>query len=141
MNVSVGDIAAIATLAWTVYRRYKKSAKEGRDISDDVSNIGVILSEIDEDLKEDRTSLNSHREKRLLHLVDSADKVIRDLQREIGRYDSLKTTTQKKFEILRFAFKDVSSMRQRIINTTTNLVAFEVLLLRLVHLARLELSR
>lgn len=130
----IGDIMAITQLALDVYRSCKQSAKEFQSISAEVSNLRVILEDLQEDLKKDGVKLSPRREERLCLLLTNAYNALHDLQQELMKYESLSTIRQKKYDAVRFGFQEVSDIRLRIVSTITSLNALEAMLARFVDL-------
>ncbi|KAJ9642590.1 hypothetical protein H2201_006307 [Coniosporium apollinis] len=137
MDFGVGDSVLVCTLAWRLYRACKSSATEFQRIAAEVSGLHAVLKEIDESIEEDDTGLSAARAERLKELKGNAWAVLRDLEAELGHYDSLATTTQRKWDIIRFGLKDLADIRNRIISTTTSLAAFQTVLVTHSH-SRLE---
>jgi hypothetical protein len=132
LGIGIGDILAISKLAVDVYRACKSSAKEFQNISADVSNLRVILEDLQEDLRKDGVRLSPRREERLCVVLSNAYNALHDLQQELMKYDSLTTIRQKKYDAVRFGFKEVSDIRLRIVSAISSLNAIENVLARFV---------
>lgn len=123
-GIGVGDILLLTKLAADVCRACKHSADEFKTISAEVNNLRIVFEDIADIIEQDRSALTHRRAEHLSDLIRSSETVLHDLQGELKHYSSLNTKTQKKFDILRFGFKDVSEIRMRIICTNTSLNSF-----------------
>jgi hypothetical protein len=123
-GIGVGDIIVLTKFATETYRACKHSTDEFRSISAEVNSLRVVFEDIADIIEQDRSALTQRRAERLADLVKNSDSVLQDLQTELKHYSSLSTKTQKKYDILRFGFKDLSDIRMRIISTNTSLNSF-----------------
>lgn len=131
-GVSAGDFVAVSALAWKLYRACKSSAMEFQRLTSDVCNLHIVLMDLKESVEHDSTGLTPARAERLKQLNKNAWDLLRDLEVELSRYDSLSTKTQKKWDAVRFGLKDVGEIRMRIVATTAALAASESSLARYV---------
>jgi hypothetical protein len=133
-GIGLGDILLLTKFATEVCRACKHSADEFRTISGEVNNLRVVFEDIADIIEQDRSALTQRRSERLADLISNSHSVLQDLHGELKHYASLNTKTQKKYDILRFGFKDIADIRMRIISTNTSLNSFYGSLSRLVTL-------
>ncbi|KAH8906659.1 hypothetical protein BR93DRAFT_627398 [Coniochaeta sp. PMI_546] len=123
-GIGLGDIILLTKFATEVCRACKHSADEFKTISAEVNNLRVVFEDIADIIEQDRSALTQRRSERLADLIANSQSVLQDLQSELKHYASLNTKTQKKYEILRFGFKNIAEIRMRIISTNTSLNSF-----------------
>lgn len=123
-GVGLGDILLLTKLATEVCRACKHSAEEFRTISAEVNNLRVVFEDIADIIEQDKSALTQRRSERLADLIANSQSVLQDLQNELKNYSSLSTKTQKKYEILRFGFKNIADIRMRIVSANTSLNSF-----------------
>jgi hypothetical protein len=123
-GIGLGDILLLTKFATEICRACKHSADEFRSISAEVNNLRVVFEDIADIIEQDKSALTQRRTERLGELLANSQSVLQDLKRELQHYASLNTKTQKKYDILRFGFKDVADIRMRIISTNTCLNSF-----------------
>lgn len=139
-GIGVGDILLLTKLASEVVRACKHSADEFRAISAEVQNLRITFEDIADIIEQDKSALTQRRSERLADLLSNSNAVLQDLHSELKHYSSLATKTQKKYDILRFGFKDVAEIRMRIISTHTSLNSFYGSLSRSVHVPPSQVS-
>ncbi|OIW27882.1 hypothetical protein CONLIGDRAFT_453437 [Coniochaeta ligniaria NRRL 30616] len=123
-GIGLGDILLLTKFATEVCRACKHSADEFKTISGEVNSLRVVFEDIADIIEQDRSALTQRRSERLADLLASSKSVLQDLESELKHYSSLNTKTQRKYEILRFGFKDIAEIRMRIISTNTSLNSF-----------------
>jgi hypothetical protein len=133
-GVGVGDLLAISRLATDIYRISKNSARQFREVSAEVLNLRVITEELNDTLSKEGVKLGPRREERLCALLANAYNALHELQQELQKYESLSTDRQKKYDVLKWGFKEVGEIRLKIVSTVTSLNAMGSLLARYVRL-------
>ncbi|KAB5585677.1 hypothetical protein GE09DRAFT_33789 [Coniochaeta sp. 2T2.1] len=123
-GIGLGDIILLTKFATEICRACKHSAEEFRTISAEVNNLRVVFEDIADIIEQDKSALTQRRSERLADLIANSQSVLEDLHGELKHYSSLNTKTQKKYDILRFGFKNVAEIRMRIISTNTSLNSF-----------------
>ena len=129
MNVGVGDIVVVGTLAWKLYKNCKESSAEFKRISSEVASLHVVIKETEENVDESQ-GLSPSREARLTILLDGCKEVLSDLDRLLNNYESLGTQAQRTWDRLRWGMAGLADVRSRIISNTTLLTAFNSSLTR-----------
>jgi hypothetical protein len=122
-SVSTADVVCISTLAWNIYKSCKESSDEFKRVSTEVSSLHVILKETEELLHEDY-NLTDARRFRLTTLLETSGNVLKDLNGQLSKYESLGTQSQRTWDRLRWGLEDVSEIRSRLICVSTMLAAF-----------------
>lgn len=129
MNVGVGDIVVVGTLAWKLYKNCKESSAEFKRISSEVASLHVVIKETEENVNESQ-GLSPSREARLTILLDGCKEVLADLDGLLSNYESLGTQAQRTWDRLRWGMAGLADVRSRIISNTTLLTAFNSSLTR-----------
>ncbi|TAQ90828.1 hypothetical protein B7494_g874 [Chlorociboria aeruginascens] len=122
-GIGCGDLIAISTLAWSLYKNCRESSEEFRRISGEVASLHVVLKETEEYLAESR-GLSPSRDARLAILIDGCKDILADLTRLVNAYESLGTQAQRTWDRMRWGLEDLADVRSRIISNTTMLTAF-----------------
>jgi hypothetical protein len=131
-GVGAGDVFSVTMLAWNLYRNCKNSGPEFKRVADDLKNLHAVLKDIEETVEHDSTGLSRTRSERLKEFKDDTWSVLEQLTKELEKYGSLDTKTQKKWDALRWGLKDVSDIKMRLIAITTNLNAFSAAITKYV---------
>jgi hypothetical protein len=128
-GVGAGDLIAIGTLAWGLYKSCKESSDEFKRISHEVASLHVVLKETEEYLEESK-GLSPTRVQRLGTIISGCRDVLGELKRLLDGYESLGTQAQRTWDRMRWGLEDLSEVRARLISTTTLLTAFNAQLAR-----------
>jgi hypothetical protein len=99
-----------------------------------VSNVHLLLKEIEESITEDNNNLSHTRAQRLAEIHDNASNVLTDLDAQLARYNNLPTSSRRTWDAIRFGFEDVGTIRTRLTATTSALAAFQSTLVRYAQL-------
>jgi len=127
------DCISIGIMAWNLYLSCKSSAAEFQRLSSDLSNLHVVMKEVAEAVEHDPTGLSPTRADRFKEVIGNTTKVLEELKAELDKYNSLDTKTQKKWDQLRFALKNISDIKMRLVSATTTLNAFLSAMTQYVH--------
>jgi hypothetical protein len=122
-GVSSTDGVCISTLAWNIYKSCKESSDEFKGVSTEVSSLHAILKETEELLHKDY-NLTDARRSRLTTLLETSGDVLKDLNGQLSKYESLGTHSQRTWDWLRWGLEDVSEARSKLICVSTMLAAF-----------------
>ncbi|KAE9389437.1 ankyrin [Gymnopus androsaceus JB14] len=122
-GVGVGDVVLVAQLAWTLYKGCRDSNDDFRRLSTEVASLHIILKET-EDIMGEFTDLDISRRKRLQIHVDGCNDILKDLQKLLNSYESLRTQSQRTWDRMRFGLEDLADVRSRLISQVTLLTAY-----------------
>ncbi|KAF2186548.1 ankyrin [Zopfia rhizophila CBS 207.26] len=120
LGIGAGDFITIPALAWKVYRMCKDSSDEFKRVSIQLQSLHTALLETQEQLDDD-IQLSRTRKDRLAKLKDSIMETLTELQALLDQYESMSTPAQSAWDRMRWGMQDVSSIRDRIIASTTEL--------------------
>ena len=124
MNVGVGDVIAVSTLAWSVYKSCKDAPQHFHEISGEVSRLHIILKEIGEVLADLKEGLKPSKEAELRELATGCQDVLTDLEELLSKFRSLGSHSRRTFDRLRWSQDDVTALRNRIMFNITLLGTF-----------------
>jgi uncharacterized coiled-coil DUF342 family protein len=117
-----GDVIALSALAWRCYKACRDSSDQFQNISSEVANLRTVLDETKEAVEENQP-LSPTREQRLEFAIAECEKVLQDLEKLLGSYESMNTQNQRVWDRLKFGLKDIADLRTRMICHTTTLGA------------------
>jgi len=120
----VGDVIAVSTLAWSVYKSCKDAPQHFHEISGEVSRLHIILKEIGEVLADLKEGLKPSREAELRELATGCQDVLTDLEELLSKFRSLGSRSRRTFDRLRWSQDDVTALRNRIMFNITLLGTF-----------------
>ncbi|KAH6664611.1 hypothetical protein B0J14DRAFT_607342 [Halenospora varia] len=118
---TAADCAGVEELALYVSRACRRSSQEFQNVAGDVSNLHLVLKDIKDGLIRDSTGLSHTRADALSDALRDTLTALKDLEYELQIYDRLTTSTQKKWDSVRFGLKDVRDIDMKIVCTTTSL--------------------
>ncbi|KAK9787176.1 putative Chaperone DnaJ C-terminal domain-containing protein [Seiridium cardinale] len=124
---SAGDVIAIATLAWKVYKACESAGEEYQSLAVDVRAMQALLQDVGNELQEPRSVIHKagkSKRQQLLNLLDDCNTELRDLERYILQYKSLKSAKPRLRDRLRFGIKPVSQIRLKLSQHTDGLNLF-----------------
>ena len=127
---SVGDVVAIGTLAWSVYKSCKRAPESFGEISSEVLSLHAVLKEAEEALS--AQSLPPARQEQLKAVGDGCRCVLEDLDKLVKKYESLGTQSKRTWDRVRFGAEDISSLRLRLVSNTGLLNGLLTALIRFV---------
>jgi hypothetical protein len=122
VGFSVGDILAVGTLAWQVYKSCKNAPNSFKNISDEVLSLHAVLKESEEVLEVQ--SLSSGQQRRLETVLKGCNGVLVDLQCAVDRYESLGTKSKRTWDRLGWVQQPIVEMRARLTANILLLSAF-----------------
>lgn len=132
-GVGAGDLIAITTLAWNLYKSCRESSEEFKRISQEVASLHVVLKETEEYLEETKgKSLSPTRGERLLTLVKGCQGVLEDLKTLVDKYESLGTPQQRAWDRAKWGLENLADLRDRIMSNATLLSAFNTSLAKYI---------
>jgi hypothetical protein len=108
----VGDLLAIGTLAWKVYKSCKGASESFRDISSEVLSLHVVVKEA-EDIVFAQT-LPLAKQEQLRVVGDGCRHVLEDLDNLVKKYQSLGTQSKRTWDRMRWGAEDISELRARL---------------------------
>lgn len=123
---SVGDFITVSALALSIYNSCKNSSGDFKNISNEVGSLHMVLEKTTEYISD--YSLDTDGIQRLGSLKNECNSVLEDTQDLLRKYRSLGTKKGRKLDKLRWALKDVSGIRQRLIVNANMLTAFNTAL-------------
>ena len=118
----VGDIVAVGTLAWNIYKSCRAAPGSFNNISTEVLSLHAVLKEADETIF--RSPLSPESQARLKIIGDGCQCVLGDLQALVDKYESLGTQSKRTWDRMKWGAEDIVEVRSRIISNTTLLTAF-----------------
>jgi hypothetical protein len=125
----VGDVMAVATLAWNIYRVCKDSPNDFRNVSNEVLSLHLVLKETDEliaeVIKDDADAAS-----RLHEMATGCKSVLDELQGLLDKYQSMGTQTKRTWDRLQWGLEDIATIRSRLVSHTGLLTAFNGTALR-----------
>jgi hypothetical protein len=113
---SVGDIVAIGTLAWGVFKSCKEAPESFGNISSEVLSLHAVLKEAEETIFV--RPLSANRQEGLKAVGDGCHGVLKDLDKLVKNYESLGTQTKRTWDRMRWNTGNVSELRARLISNT-----------------------
>jgi hypothetical protein len=120
----VGDVIAVSTFAWSVYKSCKDAPQQFHEISGEVSRLHIILKETGEVLTDLNEDLKPSKEAQLRELMTGCQEVLTDLEELLSKFRSLGSRSRRTFDRLRWSQGDVMTLRDRIVSNTTLLGTF-----------------
>jgi len=120
----VGNVIAVSTLAWSVYKSCKDAPQQFHEISGEVSRLHIILKETGEVLTDLNEGLKPSKEAQLRELTTGCQEVLTDLEKLLSKFRSLGSRSRRTFDRLRWSQGDVTTLRDRIVSNTTLLGTF-----------------
>jgi hypothetical protein len=127
----VGDVIAVATLAWNVYKLCKDSPGVYKTISSEALSLHVVLKETDDLIAQE----TAHDAASLTQISMGCKEVLQDLQALLEKYNSLGTQAQRTWDRMQFGMEDIATIRSRLIAHTGMLTAFNAAVTRYAHFA------
>ena len=118
----VGDVVAVGTLAWNVYKSCKGAPDSFSDISNEVLSLHAVLKEADETIL--KSPLPPQSRKRLKTICDGCQNVLSDLQALVDKYESLGTQSKRTWDRMKWGTENVTEIRSRLVSNTTFLTAY-----------------
>ena len=120
---SVGDIIAVSTLAWKVYRSCKDAPASFQNIAGDISSMHAVLTNIAETLEE-LTRLDRKKKDTLTLLRDACEQLLSGIDACLARFRSLGTQSTRTRDRLRWSQAAVDDVRARLPGVTARLALF-----------------
>jgi hypothetical protein len=127
----VGDVVAIGTLAWNVYKSCKRAPESFGEISSEVHSLHALLKEAEEVLS--AQSLPPAKQERLGEVGDGCRCVLEDLDKLVKRYESLGTQSKRTWDRMKFAAENIPALRLRLASNTGLLNGLLTTLTKSVH--------
>jgi hypothetical protein len=129
-GVGIGDIVAVSGMAWKLYKNCKESGEDFRRLTTELMSLHAVLAETKDYLDDHKNELEVSRQYRLNILCDGCMTTLCELDSLYRRYESLSTQTQRSWDRARFAMKDLSDIRNRLVTSTTLLSSFHTALIK-----------
>ena len=123
----------LGQLCWTVYKKCKESLENYKELVCEVGALHNVIKETEELLSQQQ--LSKEQSAKLDMSRHGCQEVLQDLSALLARYDSLGTKTQRTFDRIGFATKDVNGIRNRLISNVTLLDAFNNVYAKVVRCA------
>ncbi|MCJ1313029.1 hypothetical protein MMC25_006705 [Agyrium rufum] len=135
-GVGIGDVIAVSTLAWTIYKSCKNASGDFQNLASEVVSLHVVLKETEELIAE--STPTSNQKTQIGHLADGCRKVLEDLEALLNKYRSLGTKSQRTWDRLKWGSEDIANIRTRLISNTTMISAYNVTVMNssVAHLQR-----
>ncbi|KAL8990455.1 MAG: hypothetical protein Q9169_008119 [Polycauliona sp. 2 TL-2023] len=122
----VGDLIAVGTLAWKVYKNVYKASNDAPDsfqkVHQDVLSLHAVLKETSEIVFD--PPLSMQRQQRLQTIADGCTSVLSDLQALVIKYEGMGTQGKMTWKRLRWGSEDIVEYRLRITSSVAMLNAF-----------------
>jgi hypothetical protein len=125
----VGDVIAVTTLAWNIYKMCKESPGVYKTISSETLSLHVVLRETDELIVEE-TARDAEAATRLNQISMGCKEVLDDLQGLLDKYNSLGTQAQRTWDRMEFGMEDIATIRSRLISHAGMLTAYNAAVTR-----------
>ena len=120
--IGAGDIVAVGTLAWNVYKSCKGAPGSFNDISNEVLSLHAVLKEADETIF--KSPLPPQSQARLKTIYEGCQSVLSDLQALVNRYENLGTQSKWTWDRMKWGTENVAEIRSRLVSNTTFLTAY-----------------
>lgn len=117
-----GDIVAVGTLAWNVYKSCKDAPDSFKDISNEVLSLHAVLKEADETIF--KSPLPPQSQARLKTIYEGCQSVLSDLQALVDKYENLGTQSKWTWDRMKWGTENVAEIRSRLVSNTTFLTAY-----------------
>ncbi len=128
----VGDFLAVGQLCWKVYKKCKESTGNYVELSTEVGNLHNVMKETEELLSQQE--LTQEQRVKLVSCRRGCEKVLRDLDRLLVKYESMGTKSHRTLDIMGFGMQDINGIRLRLVSNMSMLDAFNnVCVLNLFH--------
>ena len=124
---AVGDILAVSSFAWTLYRSCKGASSEFEEVSREVITLHTTIKELEEDARNPDSLLNREgtgRKSEIESLLRSCMTVLRELQRLVNRYKSLGTNHKRAWDRVKFGTEGIQSIREKLTFHTASITLF-----------------
>jgi hypothetical protein len=125
---SIGDIIAVSTLAYKVYKSCDGATESFRNIAGEVRSMQLVLQETQDLISENKQSLEPKRVARLVEIKDGCHEVLRDLEKLLEKYESLGSDNQRMRDKAKWGLEEVSEMRERLSININLLTSFNTAL-------------
>ena len=120
---SMGDIAAISTLAVKVITAYKNAPDSYRHISEEVRSLQILINKAAKYIG--GTPLSNDDQQEGLEVLKGCQSILEDLDSLIRKYNSLASaTTGQVFKKIKLGAEDIATLRSRLISNTVLLNGF-----------------
>jgi hypothetical protein len=120
----VGDVLAVATLAWNVYKICKDSPGVYKNVSSEVISLHIVLKETDDLIAEETARDEAEAAARLNQIAMGCKEVLDELQGLLDKYNSLGTQAQRTWDRMGFGLEDIATIRSRLNTHTGMLTSF-----------------
>ena len=136
----VGDIIAVSTLVWTVYKACKGAPGEFQELRRELSTLHTILRELEDEAGTPTSLLNrrgSGRQGELVTILRNLSAVVEQIEDIAKRYHSLGRDQKKAWDRVRFADEDLVGLRSKL-SLRINAINLFITSLSAGSLARIE---
>ena len=117
---SIGDIAAVGQLAWTVHKSCKNAQGIFKNVTQETLSLHALFLEVGENLS--AQTLSSMRQARLKTIGDRCRNVLEELQSLVDKSQSLETENKRTWN--RWGYDDIVELRSRLSSNALLLKAF-----------------
>ena len=124
----IGDLVAVGTLAWKVYKSCKDAPGDFKNISQEVSALHLVIKEFEETLSDQ--AFSNPQQEQLKVVGDGCCSTLQDLQKLIEKYDRLGTKSRRAWDRMGWGVQPIPELRSRLTSNTVLLTAF----IRYLHL-------
>lgn len=123
-GIGIMDVVGVTKFAWDLYKALRDSSEDFRRLSTEVGALHTVLMETEDLLRENATTLDDVRKRRLTVLTECCHDTLADLKRLLDNYETLGTQAQRTWDRMRWGLSDLSDVRLRLISNAATLGAF-----------------
>lgn len=124
---SAGDVIAVATLAWKLYKACENAGDEYKSLSTEVRTLQSLLQDVGNELNEPTSAIHKagkSKRQQLTNLIEDCNTDLGDLERYLLQYRSLHSAKPRFRDRLRFGIKPISEIRRKLSQHTDGLDLF-----------------
>ena len=113
---SVSDITSLIQLTTRTYQGWKKACGEYAEVTHDLKNLNIILSQVADEIKAP-TSLLLHHDHDLSHLQDiktNCRQLVTQLKAIVTKYDGIVISRRNNWDRIRFGQKNLDGIRTKL---------------------------
>lgn len=124
---SAGDVIAVATLAWKLYKACESAGDEYKSLSTEVLTLQSLLQNVGNELQEPTSAIHKagkSKRQQLTNLIEDCNTDLGDLERYLLQYRSLQSAKPRFRDRLRFGIKPISQIRLKLSQHTDGLNLF-----------------
>ena len=126
----VGDIVGVSALAWKVFKACKESSEDFKNLSSEVASLHLVLKETEELVAENGSGLRGEQGLQLRHVADGCDRVLKEVEGLLKKYESLGTKSQRTWDRMKWGAEGISNVRTRLISNISMLSAYNTTMVK-----------